>query len=868
MAENDRPGLRDITNQQHRRVRRTAHQHASSHRSENVPFRSPASRNRPYPSHLPPNLPSSTASSSTQQPPRVEPVDPPPSEATHNYLDIRLRIPQVYPPVEKNVDLFVPFHFTWTSVRRISDNNDPMVEVLRVVEEDIEPAFSSFEPPIQMMITYGRVNEVDEFECNRAERDELEALLPYDVRHPKVFAFSAEPNYLHRHWQAVDPIVRSVLKSRLGRQVPLSVRYYYGHWAAPLNPSSSSLPIAPHLQPITHPLPVIETTLESRLKPPTGQPRLIKTSIRDPWPNSESLNMGYTVGRKDAVRGLHPNGTLGLYVRLRAANGKLLPWIFGLTNHHVFSNLVGDKLVAPPLNAIDPSPDSRAEIVHPPIRDFQNSQKTFEERGTVLEVETAMFNHDLEHHRVLQDDIRWQTMAWIEQEQKNDNAALESHQTYGQNVIGTLWASSGREIKNVLSHFNPDKGPHDLWLADWALVKMSVDCKGQNIVSVLPIKSVEHCLIYSGKLPPASTWPRDHPADFDILRAHGGVFKCAQVSQGELVMFKGRTGMQFGRVLYHRPHANIMYGTHPGGTSTAIGKTFEAAIIGIEDYVPFAWNGDSGSAILNRDGHVVGILHAGQTAEHQRRIVYFTPIYDVFDDIKRDTGCTVELPEVHLPRPTSTTTTADVVLSSHPENSAQKGGKGKAKGKEKAKANQKGKGNGKGKETEASSPESQGMVERDVKENVSFRRKDQRVKSERGFGYASSTAWTGSSPSSTESPPEPIVSSPELWSKTPLSPTVARSLAPERRTILQTLTHRASRLLSTQPRAMQLSSTPGIQPPTPEIVASPSTLRKLTHRASMLLRLPRRPQEGSTVSGVPSTRTRSRRPTIPRDWLQ
>ena len=40
---------------------------------------------------------------------------------------------------------------------------------------------------------------------------------------------------------------------------------------------------------------------------------------------------------------------------------------------------------------------------------------------------------------------------------------------------------------------------------------------------------------------------------------------------------------------------------------------FETAIIGIEGYIRFAWNGDSGSAIVNRDGHIFGMLHAGQT---------------------------------------------------------------------------------------------------------------------------------------------------------------------------------------------------------------------------------------------------------------
>ncbi len=34
--------------------------------------------------------------------------------------------------------------------------------------------------------------------------------------------------------------------------------------------------------------------------------------------------MGYTVGQKDAVRGLDPNGTLGLHVKLRAANKQRL----------------------------------------------------------------------------------------------------------------------------------------------------------------------------------------------------------------------------------------------------------------------------------------------------------------------------------------------------------------------------------------------------------------------------------------------------------------------------------------------------------------------------------------------------------------
>ena len=73
-------------------------------------------------------------------------------------------------------------------------------------------------------------------------------------------------------------------------------------------------------------------------KESVGQPPiLIKTSIRDPWPNSDNPNMGYTIGQKDAVRGLHPNGTLGLYVKLRAANGPRLV----LTGLHFLGRIGG-----------------------------------------------------------------------------------------------------------------------------------------------------------------------------------------------------------------------------------------------------------------------------------------------------------------------------------------------------------------------------------------------------------------------------------------------------------------------------------------------------------------------------------------------
>lgn len=40
--------------------------------------------------------------------------------------------------------------------------------------------------------------------------------------------------------------------------------------------------------------------------------------------------------------------------------------------------------------------------------------------------------------------------------------------------------------------------------------------------------------------------------------------------------------MQFGRVLFYTPNANTQLDSHPAGTSTHIGSTFEAAIIDIE----------------------------------------------------------------------------------------------------------------------------------------------------------------------------------------------------------------------------------------------------------------------------------------------
>ncbi|KAL8846052.1 MAG: hypothetical protein Q9221_008826 [Calogaya cf. arnoldii] len=421
---------------------------------------------------------------SSQQPPLRE-VASQPAEENGTFLDIRLRVPNVYPPVEKTVDPFLPFHFSWTSVADIVDENDPLVGDLEVVAADINQAFSQCEPPIMLMVIYGRVNEDDEAQWTRTDRDEMPSTLPYYIRHPKVLAICAEPNQVHRLWQAAVPIVRSALDRRFGGQTPVPIRYYYRRWDGPLNPPSPS-PSAPVAVELIWDLLFVETMMSVNKDLITGEGHTAKTRTRDLWPVSVTLNMGYPAGRQDGVRKLSSNGTIGFYIKVRDPKGLLRPEIFGVTTHHSFTSYVGNVLLPPPSGKDELSSASHAEIAHQPTRDFQNTRQSYSERATNLEVSAAIFDNEVRYGTVPKNDLRWQTNAWVKQEHQKDLQVLAVHEDQGQKVIGTLWASSGREIRNVPSHFTTENSnSHDNnWLADWAVVKMSNDCKGRNIVSI------------------------------------------------------------------------------------------------------------------------------------------------------------------------------------------------------------------------------------------------------------------------------------------------------------------------------------------------------------------------------------------------
>ena len=103
--------------------------------------------------------------------------------------------------------------------------------------------------------------------------------------------------------------------------------------------------------------------------------------FRDNWTHNlrPQRNMGIPISVKDSRKELRV-GTLGGFLRLRDSKGTLRPEIFGLTCHHVVSELTGDVL--------KPTDDG-LEIIYPSQRDHENDLWTYSERinATQREIE-------------------------------------------------------------------------------------------------------------------------------------------------------------------------------------------------------------------------------------------------------------------------------------------------------------------------------------------------------------------------------------------------------------------------------------------------------------------------------------------------
>ena len=65
--------------------------------------------------------------------------------------------------------------------------------------------------------------------------------------------------------------------------------------------------------------------------------------------------------------------------------------------------------------------------------------------------------------------------------------------------------------------------------------------------------------------------------------------------------------------------------------------TYEHTVVNISSISPFSGPGDLGSFVFDRGGGVIGLLTSGWERKFPYT-TYFTPIENVFDDVKEVTG--------------------------------------------------------------------------------------------------------------------------------------------------------------------------------------------------------------------------------------
>lgn len=402
-------------------------------------------------------------SSSSMAPPVSAPILTQPSDKTGSIIDLRVRVPADYPPLEPVIDALVPLHFTWTGVEDISNDMGSFCTEMYAMIDEIDEQFQEREHLFWWSISYCQVEKPRRLIREESEYTGIEYGEVEQVYEPQLLVVQAMPRAMHLHWREAHTIVQEAILRRFGTEFQLPIRFYYGdtdqgfkRYGSP-GDTTAALPMANN-----------GVTLRDAKE---HQPK-------------ELRNMGTTIGIKDGVRMVDPNGTLGCFIRLRDANNNLLPDVFALTNHHVVSLTTGDQIPPPPSRGQDQSSASRRPIAHPPVRDFENNNTTLNERMKEYETTIEIYKQDMQNDPSTDtDDIRGQMILRLEDEIKVDKAQLVHDTHVGHKAIGSVWATSGRSGVKTPTKFKGSKeDAGKLWLSDWALIKLDRDEEGQNLV--------------------------------------------------------------------------------------------------------------------------------------------------------------------------------------------------------------------------------------------------------------------------------------------------------------------------------------------------------------------------------------------------
>lgn len=336
----------------------------------------------------------------------------------------------------------------------------------------------------------------------------------------------------------------------------------------------------------------------------------------------ERINFGGEIGPTVYLFDRHGNkrnsglGTLGCYVEVRTK--KVPTWSrYALTNYHVIRpcfdgfRLISDnqkdgksaydEKAAPTegsccwkadMKGFDPTRPPRRHEVEAPSRRTHNLLVN----DILMEMETLKeeFPHQPEKLQPAQEELE-SRLAFFD----NDR-----------NRLGSLWAGSGFSRRSA--------GNQRL---DWALVQVEEGRQGTNM------------------LPPSSTWGHHinrfvFPKAFNVPLKQSTFHSIRDMESGDLVYKYGAaTGYTSGTYHKYKPKCRIKHDKYMGMRPSG-----EYMFIPHEMLKPggFASNGDSGSVVFTKFGHIIGLLFTGQKPTEAMNTGYalITPIEDVMADIK------------------------------------------------------------------------------------------------------------------------------------------------------------------------------------------------------------------------------------------
>ncbi|KAI9835814.1 MAG: hypothetical protein M1837_003586 [Sclerophora amabilis] len=300
------------------------------------------------------------------------------------------------------------------------------------------------------------------------------------------------------------------------------------------------------------------------------------------------LSPGRSIGRV----GLEQSGTLGGFVKLIKDGAD--QGIYAMTCHHV---VVDEDNKAEKEFFLHGKPISQSgpAIAYPSDPDHDSHTKLVKSTVKFFEKEIAQLQSRLDEGYLT--DKAQETLKSHQDILHRMNAQLDHCKDF-ERLAGLVYCSSGFRVAKTGASL------------DWALVAVDKAKQWTN------------------------QYPKPEGEAFFPAFGQRHSIECTTMTIGDVGFKSGRsTKITSGE--FNAIKSNVRLPPSPLATR-------EWCFVG-HDANPFSTKGDSGAWVLSLNGNLGGMLLGGH-AEDESKPTYVTPIEAIFEDIKEQTGCEVELP--------------------------------------------------------------------------------------------------------------------------------------------------------------------------------------------------------------------------------